>query len=85
MSGSAASHRVTDLLVRWRSLDSDALNPFIPVVCAELRKLARRYLCRERDEHTWQIAALAHEAYVSFTGKDSLDWLRREISRTSVA
>ena len=41
MSGSTSSCPVSELLVRWRGDDNEALGSLIPLVHAELRKLAR--------------------------------------------
>src|SRR5258708_4686625 len=57
------SSPVTELLVRWRSGDSEALDSLMPLVYDEMRRLAHRYLRRERPDHTLQSTALVHEAY----------------------
>jgi len=77
VNGSTESHRVTELLVRWRRGDDDALESLIPLIYAELRKLARSYLRRERADHTLESAALVHEAYLRLTGRSSPDWQNR--------
>jgi RNA polymerase sigma factor (TIGR02999 family) len=77
MSGSTSSHQVSELLVRWRGGDPKALESLIPLVYAELCKLARGYLRRERPNHTLQSAALVHEAYVRLAGTTSPDWQNR--------
>ena len=58
------SKPVTKLLGRWRSGDQSALKALLPLVYDELRRLARRYLSKERSEHTLQATALVHEAYL---------------------
>ena len=45
---------VTELLGRWRSGDGAAFDRLIPLVYAELHRLARRYLKSERPGHTLQ-------------------------------
>jgi len=60
----APSQHVTDLLVKWRAGDEDALHALVPIVYDELRKVAHRYLQRERPPHTLQTEALVHEAYL---------------------
>ena len=77
MNGSTESRRVTELLVRWRRGDDEALASLIPLIYAELRKLARGYLRRERADHTLESAALVHEAYVRLIGSSSPDWQNR--------
>ena len=59
---------VTDLLVRWRGGDGQALESLIPLVYGELRSLAHYYLRQERPHHTLQSTALVHEAYVRLVG-----------------
>lgn len=63
--------------MRWQGGDSSALDSLIPLVYAELRKLARGYLRRERPNHTLQSAALVHEAYVRLSGETSPTWQSR--------
>ena len=43
----------------------------MPLVYDELRRLARHYLQRERDDHTLQSTALVHEAYLRLVGRDA--------------
>jgi RNA polymerase sigma factor (TIGR02999 family) len=77
MSAPTSSHQVSELLVRWRGGDNEALGSLIPLVYAELRKLARGYLRRQRPGHTLQSAALVHEAYVRLADESSLDLQNR--------
>src|SRR5215469_15169608 len=77
MSAPTASHKVSELLVGWRGGDNEALGSLIPLVYAELRKLARGYLRQQRPDHTLQSAALVHEAYVRLAGKSSPDLQNR--------
>ncbi len=65
---------VTELLVRWRSGDENALESLIPLVYDEMRRLAHRYLRRERPGHTLQSTALVHEAFVRLTGSAPPQW-----------
>lgn len=55
---------VSQLLDKWRAGDSEALNALVPLVYADLRKLAHRYLQKQRPDHTLQSTALVHEAYL---------------------
>jgi len=55
---------VTELLVKWRAGDQEALDALVPLVYNELRKAAHRYLRNERPAHTLQSTALVHEAYL---------------------
>ena len=54
---------VIQLLVAWGNGDERALDQMLPLVYAELRRLAAHYLRRERDDHSLQPTALVHEAY----------------------
>jgi RNA polymerase sigma factor (TIGR02999 family) len=58
------SEPVTQLLVKWRAGDQEALQALIPLVDNELHRLARHYLRGERAGHTLQSTALVHEAYL---------------------
>ncbi|HEV2860925.1 MAG TPA: sigma-70 family RNA polymerase sigma factor [Pyrinomonadaceae bacterium] len=58
-----STHEVTELLAAWRGGDKTALEQLIPLVHAELRRLAHRYMGRERAGHTLQTSALVNEAY----------------------
>jgi RNA polymerase sigma-70 factor, ECF subfamily len=49
----------------------------LPVVYAELRRLAASYLRRERPGHTLQPTALVHEAYVRLIDQRQVDWSNR--------
>src|SRR5438552_1699380 len=69
--------RVTELLVRWRGGDQEALDTLMPLVYDELRRLAGHYLRRERADHTLQSTALVHEAYVRLVGQNSPPWQSR--------
>jgi RNA polymerase sigma factor (TIGR02999 family) len=60
----ASPEEVTQLLREWGRGDREALERLVPVVEAELRKLARAYLRRERPDHTLQTSALVNEAYL---------------------
>jgi RNA polymerase sigma factor (TIGR02999 family) len=71
------SGQVTELLVRWRGGDQQALDTLMPLVYNELRQLAQHYLRRERPDHTLQSTALVHEAYVRLVGQDSPPWQSR--------
>jgi RNA polymerase sigma-70 factor (ECF subfamily) len=62
-------HEVTELLQKWGAGDEKALEELTPVIYAELHKIARRYMGRERDGHTLQTTALVNEAYMRL-----IDW-----------
>jgi RNA polymerase sigma-70 factor (ECF subfamily) len=68
---------VTELLVRFRHGDSDALATLIPLVKRELRRLAGAYLRRERSGHTLQPTALVNEAFIRLADQRNTDWRNR--------
>jgi RNA polymerase sigma factor (TIGR02999 family) len=49
----------------------------MPVVYAELRKLARSYLRKERPDHTLQATALVNEAFLRLVDQKNVDWQNR--------
>jgi RNA polymerase sigma-70 factor, ECF subfamily len=57
-------HEVTQLLLAWSKGDEAALDRLIPLVYAELRRLAKSYMRREHVGQTMQTTALIHEAYL---------------------
>ena len=56
---------------------NDDLDAMLPAIYAELKRLARIYLSRERPDHTLQPTALVHEAYMSLVGQREVDWRNR--------
>jgi RNA polymerase sigma-70 factor (ECF subfamily) len=60
----ASPQEVTQLLAAWSDGDEAALEQLIPIIHAELRRLAKYYLRRERPGHTLQTSALVNEAYL---------------------
>jgi RNA polymerase sigma factor (TIGR02999 family) len=67
------SHPVSELLVRWKAGDQEALEALVPLVYKELRDIARHHLQRERPGHTLQSAALVHEAYLRLIDQRPFD------------
>ena len=67
------SHPVSELLVRWKTGDPQALAALVPLVYKELREIARYHLQRERPGHTLQSAALVHEAYLRLVDQRPFD------------
>lgn len=65
---------VTELLQAWSGGDEAALGALLPLVEAELRRLARTYMARERLGHTLQTTALVNEAYLRLIGARQVSW-----------
>jgi RNA polymerase sigma factor (TIGR02999 family) len=61
---------VTALLLQWREGDSAALDALIPIVYADLRRIARARLRREPHGHPLQTTALVHEVYLRLVDVD---------------
>lgn len=75
--GVPAPGEVTDLLVRWRDGDDSAFERLVPLVYAQLRRLAHRYMRAERVDHTLQTSALINEAYLRLVDSDRVQWRDR--------
>jgi RNA polymerase sigma factor (TIGR02999 family) len=59
-----SSKSVSQLLAKWKDGDQEALRELVPLVYAELRRLAHYYLQGENPGHTLESTALVHEAYL---------------------
>jgi RNA polymerase sigma-70 factor (ECF subfamily) len=73
----ASPAEVTQLLAEYSSGNQAALDQLLPLVYAELHRMARRYMGRENPAHTLQPTALVHEAYFRLTGLPSKKWANR--------
>jgi RNA polymerase sigma-70 factor, ECF subfamily len=71
------SSDVTKILAAWNHGERGALERLMPVVYAELRRVARNQLRREGRAHTLQPTALVNEAYVRLVGITRLKWKGR--------
>jgi RNA polymerase sigma factor (TIGR02999 family) len=68
---------ITALLQAWSAGNPNALDELMPVVYAELHRLARARLRGEREHHTLQATALVNETYVRLVGQTRIHWLNR--------
>jgi len=71
------THEVTELLIAWGNGDREALDRLMPLVYAELRRLAGHYLAGERRGHTLQATALVNEAYLRLVDSGAREWRNR--------
>jgi RNA polymerase sigma factor (TIGR02999 family) len=55
---------ISGLLAAWSDGEQEALNCLMPLVYAELRRVARKRLGRQASQHSLESAALANEAYL---------------------
>ena len=77
MDPNPSPHDVTQLLVAWGKGDRAARDELMPLVYEELRRLAHRYMDRERVDHTLQTSALVNEAYLRLIDQKDVHWQNR--------
>jgi RNA polymerase sigma factor (TIGR02999 family) len=70
------AHDVTRLLEQLNTGNKQALESLMPLVYAELRRQAARYLRRERQNHTLQPTALVNEAFLRLVDQ-KVNWQNR--------
>jgi RNA polymerase sigma-70 factor (ECF subfamily) len=68
---------VTALLLAWSEGKPEARELLIPIVYAELRRLASRALRRERSDQTLQPTVLVHELYERLIDQRRVKWRDR--------
>ena len=68
---------VTALLRAWGGGDETALHQLVPLVEAELRRIARACLYGERAAHSLQATALVNEAFLRLVNVRDVDWQNR--------
>ena len=68
---------VTGLLLAWSAGDQAALDKLMPLVYAELHRLAKRYMGREHAGHSLQTSALVNEAYMRLVDAHGVHWQNR--------
>lgn len=74
---SSSPKDVTALLCAWSEGDTAALDRLMPLVYAELRRMASRHMARERRGHTIQTTALVHEVYLRLVDQQRVLWRDR--------
>ncbi|MCG3161180.1 MAG: hypothetical protein JMDDDDMK_02298 [Acidobacteria bacterium] len=68
---------VTGLLMAWGDGDRIALDRLIPMVDAELRRIAEAYMGREKPGHVLQTTALVNEAWMKLIDWQKSSWQNR--------
>ena len=68
---------ISQLLRAWSNGDHTALERLTPIVYSELRRLAHRYMKRERPGHSLQTTALVNEAYMRLVDYKRMQWQDR--------
>ena len=71
------TQEITELLHKWSDGDADALEQLTPVIYAELHRIAKRYMSREREGHTLQTTALVNEAFMRLIDWKTAKWENR--------
>lgn len=72
-----ADEAVTALLRDWRQGNPDAGRQLFQRLQPDLRRIAAKYMSRERAGHTLQPTALVNELYIRFAGGDPVEWQDR--------
>jgi RNA polymerase sigma factor (TIGR02999 family) len=68
---------ITQYLLDWSKGDKGALEAMLPLVYAELRRIAAGRLRNEKPGHTLQPTALVHEAYLRLVAQERANWQNR--------
>lgn len=71
------SSDVSTMLRAWSDGEPGALDQLIPVVFAELRRLAHRQMRGERAGHSLQTTALVNEAFLRLVDCNRMRWVDR--------
>jgi RNA polymerase sigma factor (TIGR02999 family) len=76
-TSSRASANITSLLARWSGGDRGALDRMIPLVYAELRKIAARQLRREPTGQPVEPTDLVHSLFLELVAQRHATWENR--------
>ena len=71
------THDVTALLIDWRGGDAAAVEKLMPLVHGELRRIAKRHMAGERQNHLLQATALVNEVYLRLVDIRRVQWQDR--------
>src|SRR5947208_1346160 len=77
MEPASSSAEITRLLHAWGEGDQAALDNLTPLVYAEMRRMAARYMRRENPDNTLQPTALVNEAYLRLVDVAEVRWQDR--------
>jgi len=69
---------VTELLQAWNEGDVEALRDLMPMVFAELRRMARLRFASERSGHTLQPTAIVNEVYLRLANQKAPKLVNRD-------
>src|SRR5580700_9239222 len=65
---------ITRLLRDWRDGDPGAFEALLPLVYADLKRIAYSYLRKEQPGHTLQATGLVHELYLRLCNQREANW-----------
>ncbi len=68
---------ITQLLAAWSDGDQSALEQLVPLVQAELHRIAKRYIARGNPGQLLQTSALINEAYLRLIDWKNVRWQNR--------
>ncbi len=71
------SGEVTRYLRAWSQGDRNALDRMLPLVAEDLKKIARRYMRRESENHMLETKALVNELFLKLVSKRSVHFKNR--------
>ena len=71
------AREITEMLACWRDGDHAAADRLLPLIRAELLRLARRHLGRERKDHSMQPSSLVQEAFLRLLPGVDAGWRDR--------
>ena len=71
------AREITEMLAGWRDGDRTAADRLLPLIRAELLRLARRHLGRERKDHSMQPSSLVQEAFLRLLPGVDTGWRDR--------
>ena len=77
MAEAAQQHAITEALGEWRDGVPGALDRLVPLVYADLARIAHRQLGLEAPGHTLSTTALVHEAYLRLVDQTRAQWADR--------
>src|SRR5438093_1186862 len=72
-----SSSNITELLIDWQHGNHSAIEKLTPLIYDELRRIAHRYVRRERNGHTLETTALVNETYLRLLGERNGEWQSR--------
>lgn len=72
------SSGVTELLQAWNKGDGEALGNLMPMVFAELKRMARIRFASERSGHTLQPTAIVNEVYLRLANQKAPNLVNRD-------